>query len=353
MRLPTVRLRRAPAAPGTPMGDAHERRRRRWYWRRLRRRSVGTWLRDLVRHNLGLKLVSLLLASFVWYSINELERDAERQVEMQVAIRKVPTDLMVTDLSPAKGVTVTLRGPRTILDSVDAQKARLMVDLSANRPGEVRFDLNRATVIPELPRRLKAVSMSPMQLTATLQPLLKRRMPVKASLAGEPALGYRADVTLTPDHVEVMGPEGTLKALDALNTRRVDIEGQSVPFQRNVLIEPAGDFVNIVPDRVRVAVTFAEKIGSQTFEDIPITLRNGRATSIEPPQVALTVRGPELELKRLERPDGAVFVDASGLAPGRHELEVQVDLPVPFEVTKRKPQRVRVVVAPPETQGDN
>ena len=126
-----------------------------------------------------------------------------------------------------------------------------------------------------------------------------------------------------------------------------------MPVQRNVLIEPAGDFVNFVPDRVRVAVTFAEKIGSQTFEDIPITLRNGRATSIDPPQVALTVRGPELELKRLERPDGAVFVDASGLAPGRHELEVQVDLPVPFEVTKRKPQRVRVVVAPPETQGDN
>ena len=46
--------------------------------------------RAIIRHNPGLKLVSLLLACFLWYSINELERDAERVVEMPVAIRKVP-----------------------------------------------------------------------------------------------------------------------------------------------------------------------------------------------------------------------------------------------------------------------
>src|SRR4029450_11185254 len=80
----------------------------------LRRRLVR-----LVRHNPGLKLVSLGLACFLWSSINELEGGAERQVEMPVAIRKVPQGLIVTDLLPAKGVTVTLRGPRTILDSVD------------------------------------------------------------------------------------------------------------------------------------------------------------------------------------------------------------------------------------------
>jgi len=102
----------------------------------------------LIRHNTGLKLISLGLACFLWYSINELERDAERQVEMPVAIRKVPQGLIVTDLSPAKGVTVTLRGPRTILDSVDEGKTRLVVDRSTANEGKLSVDLNRATLTP-------------------------------------------------------------------------------------------------------------------------------------------------------------------------------------------------------------
>jgi YbbR domain-containing protein len=353
MRLPAVRLRRPTAAPGGQPDGGHQRRRRRWYWRRVRRRSVRTWLRDLVRHNTGLKVVSLLLASFVWYSINELERDAERLVEVQVAIRKVPPDLMVTDLSPATGVTVTLRGPRTILDSVDPEKTRLVVDLSTARRGMTEVDLNRATLAPELPRRLKAVRMSPMRLKARLEPVKKLRLPVTASLAGAPAVGYTAKATVTPDHVEVMGPSSTLGTLREISTRRIDVDGQSVPFQRNILVEPAGDFVTVVPDRVRVAVSFTENVGSQTFEGVPVALRNGRASRIIPPAVTLTVTGPERDLKQLERPDGAVFVDAGGLAPGTHELPVQVDLPAPLEVSKREPERVRVVVPAPEEQGGN
>jgi YbbR domain-containing protein len=333
MKLPAVRLRRPTAAPGGGDGD-HERRRRRWYRRWLRRRPLRRSLGELVRHNTGLKIASLLLASSVWYSINELERDAERLVEMQVAIRQVPPDLMVTDLSPAKGVTVTLRGPRTILDSVDGEKTRLMVDLSTAKAGRVSVDLNRATLVPELPRRLKAVRMSPVRLDARLDPV-----------------GYTHAITVTPDHVEVMGPASTLKSLGNVTTRRIDVTGQSMPFQRNVLVEPAGDFVTIVPDRVRVAVSEVEHVVSQTFERVPIALRNGRAARITPSELTLTVKGPELALKQWERREGAVFVDAAGLAPGTHELPVQVDLPAPLEVSKREPERVRVVVIAPDEQG--
>src|SRR4029450_13395405 len=98
----------------------------------------------------------------------ELERHPERQVAMPVAIRKVPQGLIVTDLSPAKGVTVTLRGPRTILDSVDEGKTRLVVALSSAKEGKVSVDLNRAPLNPELPRRLKAVRMSPVRRDAPL-----------------------------------------------------------------------------------------------------------------------------------------------------------------------------------------
>ena len=353
MRLPTVRLRRLAPAPGPPEGE-QSRRRRPWYRRWRTRRPLRRRLGYLIRHNAGLKIVSLLLASFLWYSINELERDAERLVDVPVAIRKVPPDLMVTDLSPAKGVTVTLRGPRTILDSVDEAKTRLVVDLSNARVGKVSVDLNRASLMPELPRRLKAVRMSPVRLDARLERVAKLRLPVLPALAGEPAVGYRADITVTPDHVEVTGPANTLKSLANVSTRRIDVRGLSTPLERSVLLEPAGDFVTIVPDRVRVSLDVVENVISRTFDRVPIALRNGQAARITPTDVTLTLKGPELALQQWERPEGAVFVDAAGLDPGTHALPVQVDLPAPLEVSKRVPEVVRVVVsAPKDDEGDS
>jgi YbbR domain-containing protein len=349
MRLPAVRLRRTVAAPEPPEGERRPRR----PWRNipravpLRRRLVG-----MVRHNTGLKLVSLGLACFLWYSINELERDAERQVEMPVAIRKVPQGLIVTDLSPAKGVTVTLRGPRTILDSVDEGKTRLVVDLSSANEGKVSVDLNRAILNPELPRRLKAVRMSPVRLDARLEPLAKRRMKVTAALMGDPAAGYEATASVTPDHVEVTGPASTVNALDDVGTRRIDIAGLTGSTERNALLEPPGDFVTVVPDRVRVSLTVQEKSVEQDFKRVPIALINGGdAARINPAEVTLRVKGPELAMGKWEPRQGAVFVDAAGLGPGTHELPVQVDLPAPLVVTSRRPENVRVTVAAPKGQG--
>src|SRR5262249_17585303 len=172
MRLPSVRLRRA-APPPIPSDGEGRSLRTSWRPAVPYRRRLG----EIVRHNWGLKLVSAFLACFLWYSINELERDAERVVDLPVAIRKVPAGLIVTELSPAKGVTVTLRGPRTILDSVDGEKTRLVVDLSNATEGKVSIDPNQATMNPELPRRLKAVRMAPTRLDAKLERLAKRRLP--------------------------------------------------------------------------------------------------------------------------------------------------------------------------------
>jgi YbbR domain-containing protein len=343
MKLPAVRLRREAPAAAPPASEPPPRRRP-WVRRWRRRLPLRRRLWNLLRQDTWLKFVSVLLACFVWYSINELERDAERLVELPVAIRKVPQDLIVTDLSPAKGVTVTLRGPRTILDSVDQEKTRLVVDLSHAGVGRASVDLNRATLAPELPRRLKAVRMSPVRLEVKLERLAKRRLPVVTPLAGEAAVGYTAQITVTPDHVEVTGPASTLKSLTNVSTRRIDVGGLSTAFERNALLEPAGDFVSLVPDRVRVAVRFNESMGAQTFERVPIALRNGRAARIEPPAVTVTIRGPAVALAQWVRPDGAVFVDAAGLGPGTHELPVQVDLPAPLEVATRVPESVRVVV---------
>src|SRR5262249_37735816 len=72
---------------------------------------------------------------------------------------------------------------------------------------------------------------------------------------------------------------------------------------------------------------------------------------VTPSEVTVSVRGPELVLKDWKLPEGAVFVDAGGLAPGPHDPPVQVDLPAPLEVTARRPETGRVAVPAPKEQG--
>lgn len=340
MKLPALRFRRAtPAADG---GDGRPARRWREWVRPSRRWSV----RELVRHNPGLKLVSILLACFLWYSINVLERDAERLVEVPISIRKVPPELIVTT-PPTKPVTLTLRGPRTILDGVDEHKTRLVVDLSTAGPGPMSIDLANANLNPDLPRRLKVVRTQPPRLKLDVERLAKRRIPIKLDLAGAPALGYMvAESTITPDHVEVSGPASKVDDLKEISTEPIDLHGLARTFQRRVLLEWAGDFVVFVPDKVQVSVDVEEIMVSREFRRVAVTVVNAGNATVTPSTVNLTLHGPQRLLHNFKIPDGSVTVDGAGLAPGIHELMVQlVDLPPALEVVARTPERVKLQIA--------
>ena len=117
MKLPALRSRR-PADGETPRRPTAP-------WQRLRV-PRPTDLRGIIQRNPGLKLISLLLAALLWYSITKTERDAERVIEVPISLRKIPESMTVMN-PPTKAVSVTLRGPRTILDNLD-ERLKLVLD---------------------------------------------------------------------------------------------------------------------------------------------------------------------------------------------------------------------------------
>src|SRR4051812_32853761 len=96
MRFPALRSAPAPA-PVEPGGAPPSSPRQQW-WRRFARVPGLRDLRAAVSRNRGLKLVSLLLAFFLWFSINVSERDAEREVKLPITVRRLPAALIVTNL---------------------------------------------------------------------------------------------------------------------------------------------------------------------------------------------------------------------------------------------------------------
>lgn len=337
MKLPALRTRR-------PQADGESPRRPTAPWERVFRLPERRSVRAMVRRNPGLKLFSIVLAIFLWYSITKTERDAERIIELPISLRKVPEGLTVTN-PPTKGVTVTLRGPRTLLDNVDQMKSRLQMNLANLQVGDNRIDLNGTMVTPDLPRSLKAIRFDPPSLTLVADRRALRRLPVKADLAGQPPTGYIvAESTVVPNVVEVTGPVRVLEGLKEVTTEPIDMRDVTDGFQKAARLEHDRDqSLTFVPDVVRVTVTLEEVQASRDFAKVAVPKPEG-VREIFPASVDLTVRGPQAMLHNLKLSPDAVSIDASGLPPGTHTVDVTVNLPDGLKLVSVSPTRVRVKI---------
>lgn len=333
MKLPALRSRRRSDGDGPRRPTAP--------WERLRMPRLRD-VRAAVRQNPGLKFGSLVLAAMLWYTITKTERDAERVIDVPVSLRRIPEELTVTN-PPTKAVSVTVRGPRTILDNLDDRKSRLQVPLPSLQLGDNRVDLVGPMLNPELPRSLKVVRFDPPSLTLRADRRMMKRLPVKPDLAGTPALGYTvAESSVQPELVEVTGPARLLQDLKVVATEPIDLRGAEETIQRNVLLERIDSAITFVPDVVRVRVALEESQAARQFTKVPIVAPDG--VTVQPAAVDLTIRGPQRLLHNLTLAPDAVRVDVSGLGPGTHRLPVQVALPEGLKVVSQTPPEVRVKV---------
>jgi YbbR domain-containing protein len=339
LRLPVLRTPSPAPAEPAPAGPG-----RTPPWRRVRLPRPRD-LPAVLRRNLGLKLFSLLLAALLWVSINASERDAEREVTLAVTVRRLPHALVVTNV-PANPVTARVRGPRTILEGVDTRETRLALDLSGAGPGDRTVELSGDMVRPELPRRLKLVRLEPARLKLHIESLVSRELPVRAEVAGLPALGYTiAGSSVTPAVVIAAGPASRLNDLKELKTEPIDVSGAAQDVEReNVLLSWAGDFVTFATDHVTVQVAIKQVMMSREFNHVEVRVLNaaGMHAQVLPPWIDLTVTGPQRTLHNYEIKEGAVYVNAAGLKPGDHEVSVRVDLPPALQVETKKPEVLRL-----------
>src|SRR4029077_16963315 len=103
-----------------------------------------------------------------------------------------------------------------------------------------------------------------------------------------------------------------------ITTEPVDVRGQSDTIQRDVPLSWAGGFVTLAPDYLRVTISFEEVIVSREFKGVEVRVLHGDRlkTPMATPRVDVTIRGPQRLLHNYRFPEGAVTVEAGGLAPG-------------------------------------
>jgi YbbR domain-containing protein len=173
-------------------------------------------------HNLGLKLVSLLLAIGLWTVV---ARDPIAEVEMKVPIEfhNLPDNLEIDSASFTEA-QIRVRGPERVIHRLQAADLHAEIDLANVRPGERTFDLTGRQV--RVPQDLEVVQIIPGQFHLSFDNRETRTVEVRPRVTGNFASGMRVkQVIADPSSIMITGPRRRVEAVEDATTDPVDISG--------------------------------------------------------------------------------------------------------------------------------
>jgi YbbR domain-containing protein len=205
--------------------------------------------------NLPLKLVSLALATLLWFAIAG-EKTSEMGLAVPVELKNFPKDLELTG-DAVNAVEVRLRASPSIIQSLGPQEVSAHVDLSGLGEGEHIVNLTAESI--RLPFGVKVVRINPSTLTLNLERTVQKMVPVRARLLGRPAPGYEvAEVTASPPEVRVTGPKSRIQEVEGAFTEPVSVEAAQSTVAENVNLGVEDPLLRIQGSpRVRVTARIA------------------------------------------------------------------------------------------------
>lgn len=208
-------------------------------------------IRAFFTENLGLKLLSLILAFFLWLFVKGSMRE-EVAVMVPVELEKVPSTLCVRGIDPPS-VTVRLRGVLNQLNRLRLEEMSARLDLSGARSGTNTFLLRPDDF--SLPPGIEVLRISPSEVKVRLSPLTTKRVRVRVALRGTPAEGFSVrEVRVGPPFVLLKGPLEELKGLEEVETEEVDVGGIKEDLEVEVPLRLGGLPVRCEPKKVKVKV---------------------------------------------------------------------------------------------------
>ena len=215
--------------------------------------------------NLGLKLVSLILAFSLWYIVAG-ERGTEIVLSIPLEFRNLPEGLEVMEES-AQQVDVRLRGSSEFLRALSPQAIQAAMDLSEAKPGHQTVYLTPSQV--ETPYGVRVMRVTPASVNLVIEALAERTVQVVPRVVGEPAAGFViTNILLRPHQITISGPASTLENLDQLTTEPISAEGLRETYSQSLQVLIDDPFVRLIDvNSVEVTLEVQEERGEPDLND--------------------------------------------------------------------------------------
>jgi YbbR domain-containing protein len=301
--------------------------------------AVGL-MRRLRSGDAGLRILSVVLAIGLWIFVNAGERGSVESIPVPVSYSSLPPGMVIVNHPPTV-VKIEVTGPRTLLSLLDPERLTLKIDLRNVATGQSEFKIYPAMF--NVGRNTTVTGISPDQLSLDVDRTLTREVPVHLVTQGKVEPGYTiSSVDITPPSVTIVGPGRYVAPLTSVSTEPFDLHGLTADANREVAIVPPDPSAGLSTGHVDARVNVTEAITDREFRAVDVEVKDSDFKyRVEPRQATLTIRGPAVKLAGLA-PKGLAYVDAKGVAPGSHELPLQVTLPDGMQLVRQSPDKVRL-----------
>jgi len=159
-------------------------------------------------------VLAVVLAVLVWFvAAAEQDQFIEQRLNQPVAVVYVNLGAELVNMgAQTVQTTVTLRGPESLLNTIDPSNLEITADLSGLGPGEHDVPL---TYSPPAP--LSLVSLSPQVARVRLEAIETRVLDIQLQQSGEPSTGFEVGTPLLSTITgTVMGPTSLVNRVSLL-----------------------------------------------------------------------------------------------------------------------------------------
>ncbi len=303
----------------------------------------GSILRNIFVKDATLKVFSLLLAVSLWVFVVG-EKKSEFGFTVPVELRNLPSHLVVVGSVPS--IDLRIVGPRNMLDELSPQDLTIPIDLEMVQAGKVTF-ANLADRI-RLPRSVSVSSISPANVTLTLEDLVERRVRIEPVLKGTPENTFDIDrVTVVPNRATLQIAQSQAAKVRTIRTKPIDLSGLAENYQGKVGLDVTGLSVGKVdPTEVGVDVALKEKVAEREFAKVPVqTINHIHAAKVAPSEADLVLQGPVRVVAGLSNDMVGVVLDLEGMSLGKHTVKAEISLPPKIKLVRVNPERFTVTIS--------
>src|SRR5579864_3059218 len=176
-------------------------------------------MKQFFTHNVGWKLLSLLIAVTLWIAVAR-EPELATSLSVPVEFKKIPEDLDIGVSAPER-VLIEVRGSSGRLTHDNLINVATVLDLSDAHVGERTYTIHDYNL--NLPPGVAFYRAVPSQITLRFDRLIARDVDVRPSYIKIPDGYHRTAETVNPAKVRVRGPEERLKNMREIFTDPIDL----------------------------------------------------------------------------------------------------------------------------------
>lgn len=266
-------------------------------------------------------------------------------VPVKIERGEVPEGLEVGS-ETATPSTVTVSGPKTIVDQVTAARADVVIQQSGI---DVDEDVSLIPIDAVGDARSPA-DVSPTTARITIRIFSEpgnRTLPVSPVVTGTPAAGFEIDtIAVDPSAMTVQGDVDALTSLARVDTEPVSVSGLSETrtFETQLALPEGIEAVDAGPIQVTVSFRPVTESRSYTVGLELVGTAPGLAYAPSTSSVLLSVGGSPGALDAMASGTTLAQLDVTGLEPGTYDVPVTAQLPEGVTLVAASPATVSVTI---------